>query len=59
MKEYESTIKAVIDTLNGTALRVDQFEETIRLKACINKLQELLEDASQSEAVDEPVIGEG
>lgn len=55
MKEHGTTIRAVIDTLNGTALRVDQFEETIRLKACINKLQEVLKDAEQGE----PVNGEG
>lgn len=59
MAECKTTIEGVIATLNSIALRVDQFEETIRLKACINKLQEVLERAEQTKAEGEPVNGEG
>lgn len=59
MSDGKMTIEGVINTLNGITLRVDQFEETIRLKACINKLQEVLERAEQTKTADEPVNGEG
>lgn len=59
MTDGKTTIEGVISTLNGISLRVDQFEETIRLKACINKLQEVLERAEQPKTDDEPVNGEG
>lgn len=43
------TIKAVINTLNGTTIRADQRDAYQRINACVNELQHVMQEIQKEE----------